>query len=290
MKARDSIDFLLLAAIWGSSFLFMKLAGPEFGVFPSMALRTGLAALILLPLVLTRGLFGHLREHGLKVLGVGLLNSGLPFALFAFATLYLSAGFTSILNSTVPFWGALIAWLWLGDRPKLIQLLGLVVGFLGVTLLVWGTIDFKPGGVGWPILACLAATLCYGLAANLTKKILVGVNPMVSAAGSQIGAALLLVPLALVNLPRKNPGALAWLSVLMLAVLCTALAYILYFRLMRNLGPMRATSVTFLIPVFGMLWGALFLGESVSFQMALASAVILLGTAMTTGALRLGKH
>jgi drug/metabolite transporter (DMT)-like permease len=210
MKPRDIFDFVLLSAIWGGSFLFMKIGGPEFGVFASMAMRTGLAAIVLVPLVLSRGLSDQFRLHWRKALGIGVLNSGLPFALFAFATLHLSAGFTSILNSTVPFWSALIAWLWLGDKPKRLQLLGLVVAFSGVAMLVWGKVDLKPGGAGWAILACLLATLLYGLSANITKRIFSNVNPLVSASGSQVGAALFLIPLALFYLPENNPSAIAW--------------------------------------------------------------------------------
>ncbi len=289
MKTRDVFDFVLLAAIWGGSFLFMKIAGPEFGVFPSMALRTGGAALLLLPLVLARGLGVQLRTHWKKTLGIGVLNSGVPFVLFAFATLHLTAGFTAILNSSVPFWSALIAWLWLGDKPRRLQVLGLVIAFMGVVMLVWGKVDLKPGGAGWAILACLLATLLYGLSANITKRAFSGVNPLVSATGSQVGATLCLIPLALFNLPDKNPSAAAWAATLALALVCTAFAYILYFRLMRNLGPTRATAVTFLIPVFGMLWGVLFLSEIVSSQMILATLVILAGTSLSTGLFRFNK-
>jgi drug/metabolite transporter (DMT)-like permease len=289
MKPRDVFDFFLLAAIWGGSFLFMKLSGPEFGVFLSMALRTGLAALILIPLILMRGLGGQFALHWKKTLGIGVLNSGLPFVLFAFATLYLTAGFTAILNSTVPFWSALIAWLWLGDKPKRLQVLGLGVAFVGVIMLVWGKLDLKPGGMGWAILACLLATLLYGFSANMTKRLFTAVNPLVAASGSQVGAALCLLPFALANLPDRNPSSSAWAAVICLALVCTALAYVLYFRLMRNLGPTRATAVTFLIPVFGMLWGWLFLQEVVSARMVLATLVILTGTSMSTGLLSFDK-
>jgi drug/metabolite transporter (DMT)-like permease len=290
MKPRDVFDFVLLAAIWGGSFLFMKIAGPEFGVFLSMAVRTGVAALVLLPLILARGLGEQFRTHWQKTLGIGVLNSGLPFVLFAFATLHLTAGFTAILNSSVPFWSALIAWLWLGDKPRRLQVFGLVIAFAGVVMLVWGKVDLKPGGAGWAILACLLATLLYGLSANITKRVFAGVNPLVSASGSQVGAALCLIPLALLNLPDKNPSSIAWASALVLAVVCTAFAYILYFRLMRNLGPTRATAVTFLIPVFGMLWGVLFLDEVVSTRMILATLVILVGTSLSTGLISLDKR
>ena len=187
----------------------------------------------------------------------------------------------------MPFWGALVTWLWLGERPRISQLLGLVIGFAGVVMLVWGRIDLRVGGDGWPILACLLATLLYAVSASAMRKYLSEVPPLVSATGSQIGATLLLAPLALLQWPSATPSLTAMASVVILAVVCTAFAYVLYFRLMAHVGPVRATTVTFLIPVFGMLWGALFLAERITVQMVLATGVILLGTALTTGVLKL---
>ncbi len=287
MSVRNLSEFILLAALWGGSFIFMRLSGPELGVFPGMALRTALAALALLPLLALRGLLAQLHRHAGKVLLIGMINSAIPFALYGYATLHLSAGFSAILNATVPFWGALVTWLWLGERPRISQLLGLVIGFAGVVMLVWGRIDLRVGGDGWPILACLLATLLYAVSASAMRKYLSEVPPLVSATGSQIGATLLLAPLALLQWPSATPSLTAMASVVVLAVVCTAFAYVLYFRLMAHVGPVRATTVTFLIPVFGMLWGALFLAERITVQMVLATGVILLGTALTTGVLKL---
>ena len=292
-------DFLLLAAIWGASFLFMRLATVEFGALPTAALRVGIAALFLLPLLLLRGLGPQLRQHWKPVFLVGLLNSGIPFACFAFALLYITTGLSSILNATVPLFGALVAWAWLKDRPGGSRILGLVIGFAGVALLASGKAGLKPVATGampgpmdvWgptlAIAACLLATLCYGIAASFTKRYLGGLPPLVTATGSQIGATLGLALPALVFWPAKMPGLVAWLALLAAGVVCTGLAYILYFRLIETTGPARALAVTFVIPVFALLYGVVFLGESITLWMVGCGAVILLGTALSTGLLKL---
>jgi drug/metabolite transporter (DMT)-like permease len=167
-------DFLILAAIWGSSFLFMHVAAMELGAWPTAALRVAIASAFLLPLMLAKGHWKTLRQHWKPVLFVGVLNSGIPFALYAFAVMHITTGFSSILNATVPLFGALVAWLWLGDKPSLSRTLGLAIGFGGVVLLTGGQASFKPNDSGiapaWAVLACLGATSCYALAASFTKK------------------------------------------------------------------------------------------------------------------------
>lgn len=285
MTIRLAFDAVLLAALWGGSFLFMRLGAPEFGPVPMMALRVAIAALCLLPmLAATRGL-GALRTHAAPMAIVGVSNSAIPFSLLTYATLSLSAGFASILNGTAPFWSALVAYLWLGERLTRMRLFGLMIGIVGVLVLVWGRVSFKPGGDGWAIAAGLLATGFYGFAANFTRKRLAGVDPLSSATGSMLGATVILAPLAIVLWPDKAPSATAWLAVLVLAVAGTALAYLLYFRLIAGLGATRATTVTFLIPAFGMFWGWLFLGESVSGNMLAGTALIVVGTSITLGLL-----
>lgn len=156
-----AIDFVLLAAIWGSSFLFMRIGTVEFGPLPTAAVRVAIAAAFLLPLVLLRGLGATLVKNWRHVFLVGLFNSGIPFACFSFALLSITTGLSAILNATVPMFGALVAWLWLKDKPNHSRLLGLVVGFAGVAMLAWDKATFQPdaSGVapGWAVLACLLA-------------------------------------------------------------------------------------------------------------------------------------
>lgn len=281
---------MLLAAIWGSSFLFMRLGAVEFGPLPTAAVRVGVAAAFLLPLLWLRGLGPQLRKHWKPIFVIGVFNSGIPFACFAFAVLSITTGLSAILNATVPLFGALIAWLWLKDRPANLRVLGLVIGFAGVALLAWDKASFKPDASGvapaWAVLACLFATVCYGWSASATKRYLGGLPALVTATGSQIGALLVLVLPGLWYWPARNPSLQAWLSLLVVGVVCTGIAYVLYFRLIEHAGPARALAVTFVVPVFAMLYGVLFLDETVTAWMLLCGAVIVCGTALSTGLLK----
>ena len=285
MKPRDLIELFLLAAIWGGSFLLMRIAVPAFGPLALIELRVGLAALVLIPILALQGGIGQLFSRWRVLLFVGLTASALPFVLYAWATLSVTAGFASVVNATTPMFTALVAWVWLKDKLSTAALVGMLVGVLGVVILVWGKVSFKEGGSGWAVLACLGATLSYGVAGSLTKRYLNGVAPMVTAAGSQLYAALILLPLAVAWWPQERPAASDWSAAVLLAVLCSGLAYVLFFSLMSRLGPTRTVTVTFLIPVFGMLWGASFLDERISLRMLAGCAVILLGTGLATGVL-----
>ena len=285
------IDFILLAAIWGASFLFMRIGTVEFGPVPTAAVRVGIATVFLLPLLLLRGLGPQLHRHWKPVFAIGLINSGIPFALFAFALLSITTGLSAVLNATVPLFGALIAWIWLKDRPAGSRILGLAIGFFGVALLAWDKTRFKPDASGyapgWAVLACLAACVCYGIAASAAKRYLGGLPALVTATGSQMGASLGLSVPALWLWPARMPGLHAWLALLALGVVCTAIAYILYFRLIETAGPARALAVTFLVPVFALLYGIFFLDEAITGWMLLCAGVIVLGTALATGLLAL---
>lgn len=286
MKAFDIGELVLLAALWGASFLFMRLGAHEFGAIALAAMRVGLASVVLMPLLASRGQLAELRRHWKGLLLVGALNSAIPFALFSFAALSITAGLSSIVNATTPLWTALVAFVWLRQGLTKLRVLGLVIGFAGVAFLAWDKASFKPGAdhAGlWAVLACAGATLCYGLAANATKRTLAGVAPLVVATGSQLAATLMLALPAAWLWPAAQPSAVAWGAVLALATLCTALAYVLYFRLMSRVGPTNAVSVTFLIPLFAILWGALFLGEAVTAQMVAGGAIVLVGIALALG-------
>jgi drug/metabolite transporter (DMT)-like permease len=284
-------DFLLLSALWGASFLFMRNAALELGPLPTAAARVGIAALCLLPLLWQRGLLPELVRHHRPVLFVGLLNSGIPFALYSYAVLSISTGLSAILNATVPLFGAVVAWAWLRERPGASRSLGLALGFVGVALLAWNKASFTPkagaSATGWAVLACLLACICYALAATFTKRYLSEVKPLVLAAGSQLGATLGLALPALWLWPGQAPSLTAIGSLVAVGVLCTALAYILFFRLIANVGPARTLTVTFVVPVFGVLYGTLLLGEALTPAMLGCGVVILCGTALATGVVRL---
>jgi drug/metabolite transporter (DMT)-like permease len=287
------VDFVLLAAIWGSSFMFMRFGALEFGAVPIAALRVAIAALFLTPLLVLRGHVPALRKHWKLTFGVGILNSAIPFVCFSYALQSITTGLSAILNATVPMFGAVIAWAWLKDRPTGSRSLGLLIGFAGVAMLAWDKASFQPDAqgvtTGWAVLAVLLACLCYGISASIAKRYMGGMPSLVSATGSQIGATLALTPLALAQWPTHMPGLRAWGAALMLGVVCTGIAYVLYFRLIERAGPARALSVTFAIPLFAVLYGVLLLGEQVALWMLLCAAVIVSGTALSTGLVRVGK-
>jgi drug/metabolite transporter (DMT)-like permease len=288
---RWKTDFLLLAMIWGASFLFMRTAAVEFGAVLTAALRVGIAALFLLPLLYARGQSRVLWAHWKPVFFVGVFNSALPFVLYSFAVQYITTGLSSIMNATVPLFGAALAWLWLGDKPSLSRTVGLCIGFLGVLLLAGGEADFKPNASGiapmWAVAACLLATFSYALSANFAKRYIAHVPALATATGSQCGASLALAVPALFALPDQMPSTSSWGALIAVGVLCTGIAYILYFRLIENAGPAKALTVTFLIPVFAIAYGVVLLQEHITAWMLLCGAVILLGTGLASGLLRL---
>lgn len=282
---RNLVDLLILAALWGGSFLFMRVAAPEFGPVPLMALRVTIAGLFLLPAHWTKyGLAGW-KANAKRIFILGIIHSAVPFPLLAYSTLSLTAGFTSILNSTAPLFAAIVGWLWLRDRLTSARVVGLVLGFLGVSVLLWDKASIKGGG-DLAVAAALSAALLYGIGANYSSRSLRGLQPLVVTTGSQFSAALFLLPFAFWAMPSTVPGFNAWASVIALGVLCTGIAYLLYFRLIGHLGATGAIAVTFLMPVFGMLWGWLFLNEPITGHMLAGTAVILVGTALTTGLFR----
>jgi len=278
-------EFILLAAIWGSSFLFTRLGAAEFGALATAGVRVTVAAIFLTPVLLARGLGPTLQRHWQKILFLGLLNSGIPFACYAYALLSITTGLSALLNATVPLFGALVAWLWLKDRPHGLKILGLLIGFVGVAMLAWGKASFKPDASGlssgWAVVACLVATSCYGIAASYTRRYLAGVSSLVVATGSQIGAALGLALPTVLFWPSQTPSLTAWAALLVVGVLCTGIAYVLYFRLIDKMGAARSLTVTFLIPVFAVIYGVIFLDESVTAWMLMCGVIILAGTALS---------
>jgi len=279
-------EFILLAALWGASFLFMRMGASEFGPLPMVGLRVALAAVFLWPIMVRQGHWPALRQHWKPIFFAGIINSAIPFALFAWAVLHIATGLTSILNATVPLFGALVAWMWLGDRINRLRWAGLALGFAGVALLAWrapsGT-GFKSDSAMWAIGACLLASAFYGLSASFARRYLTGLPPLATATGSQIGAALGLSLPTVWLWPAQMPGLRAWGAIAAIAVLCTGIAYIIYFRLIASAGPSRALAVTFITPVFAVLYGTVFLGERITPWMVVCALVIVCGTLLSTG-------
>lgn len=287
MKARDTFELLLLAALWGASFLFMRVAVPSFGAVPLAFVRVAGAALLLVPLCLGRSARHSLRAHWRTVLLVGVCNSALPFLCFGQAALSLNAGVSSIFNATSPLFGTIIAVAWLREPSTPARVAGLLVGFAGVVLLAWRQVVATPAGDGAAaaVVLCLVGALLYGVSANITRHRLSAVPPLAVAAGSQLAAAAVLAVPAWSTWPTVQPSTHDWLAMAALALLCTGVAYVLYFRLIAHVGPTNAIAVTYLIPAFALLWGWQVLDEHITPMMLFGCAVILLGTALATGVL-----
>lgn len=278
MHLRDLARLLLLAGLWGGSFAFMRVAVPVLGPVWLAFSRVALAFIALFALAFARRAVPPFLAHWRDYLVIGTVNSALPFALYCFAEQYIGASTAAILNATSPFFAAAIAALWLKEALTLRKICGMALGLAGVVILVGWSAQALRGMMLPATLACLGAALCYGVASVYVKRRMANIPSFAVALYSQLAAAAVLAP-ALPFVP--SPGALTPLVVgnaLALALASTALAYLLYFRLIATIGPARALTVTFLIPVFGVLWGLLFLEESVNANVLAGCALILAGT------------
>ncbi len=283
MALSDLLRLLLLAAIWGGSYLIMRMAAPAFGPVPLVMLRLTGAALFFMPWLLQARNRPLLRAYARQLLSLGLMNSALPFCLLAFASLRLEAGFTSVLGATVPLFATAVDALWWRHALKRERILGIVLGFCGVLVLAFGHVGFHSMGSAVAFGAALLAALFYGVAAHYGKHHFAGQPVMLPAAGSMLASALLIWPLGLWLWPAQQPPPRDWLAAIVLAVVCTASAYVLYYRLIARIGATGATTVTFIVPVFGVLWGMLFLHERITAVIVTGMLIILLGVAFTSG-------
>lgn len=282
MKFSDLVELMLLGAIWGASFMLMRTAAPEFGIFALVEVRAVLALLVLLPFLWWSKQWVDIKQYWPQLLFVGAINTALPFCLFAFSSLHLQTGLNSILNGTAPMFGAIVAWLYLGEKISKLTVFGLGLGFAGVIVISEQTIGNASLSV-LAILGALGATLCYGIAACYLKKHLSKARPFAIAAGSQLFAAILIMPFAISYWPQASISYDAWIEAGILAVFCTGFAYLLYFRLITNIGASRALTVAYLVPLFGIAWGAVLLNEVLSRQSMLGGGMIIFGVMLTTG-------
>lgn len=278
MNRRDWGELVFLAAIWGGAFPFTRFAAPQFGPIALIATRVTVAALCLLALLLIQGKLSRLRQNWGGLILMGALNTAIPFTLFAYATLHVPAGFAAVLNGTVPLFSAIIALIWRLESLPPLRILGLLIGFIGVVILVLpklsGTSDLLA------VLAGLCAANMYGFSAHYTRRKFANQESLVVSTGTLLAASVMLIPLAIWFWPKTTPSAIAWTNAVALGLLCTALAYVVYFNLLARIGTMRSVTVTYLIPPFGMLWGYLFLGEALSWNMVIGCTVIVVGTAL----------
>jgi drug/metabolite transporter (DMT)-like permease len=271
-------ELTLLGAIWGASFLFMRVSAREFGALPLVEVRLVLGALILLPL-LWRGRAQFKRTHLLPLIVISAINSAIPFSLFAWAAQRAPAGIGAITNATAVMFTALVAFAFFGEHISKRRALGLLAGFAGVVVLASG----KTAGVSvWSAaLAGTFAALLYGIGGNLVRRQLTGIPPGTVAAATLACASVLLAPFAIHSWPQAAIPTHSWVSAVLLGVLCTGIAYLVYFRMIFRIGASRAATVTYLIPLFGVIWAWIVLGEPLTATMAIAGALILGGVALS---------
>lgn len=280
MKISDTLLLILLAAIWGSSFIFMRATAEAFGPIALIAVRIVIAGLCLVFFLLTKERKQEFLDNWRTLAWVGVISSAIPFCFLAYASLSLTAGTVSILNAMTPIFTAWVAHIWLKDTMTKLQFLGLAISIIGLTILVWDKVSWD--SKTWlPILAGIMAALLYGIASNSMKKYLSHVSTLTKTAGSLFFAALFMLILLPFFLPDFTAiTATHWLYAIILGVVCTALAYFIFFRLINNIGPAKSASVTFIIPIFSFLFGYLLLGEVVTPRMWGAIAVILFGMSL----------
>ncbi len=272
-------ELLLLGAIWGASFMFMRVAAPAFGPLALVELRLGLGALVLLPF-----LWQARRALNPRLLwalaSVGSVTSALPFPLFAWAATFAPAGIGAICNALAVLFTAIAATAFFGERLTASRWFALAVGLLGVVLLASARIE----GVNVPaaVAAGTTAAALYGVGANLVRKYLAGALPPAAVAAATLGAAtLFMAPAALLAWPTTMPGPTAWAAVIALGVVCTGFAFVLFYRLIGKIGAARAVRTTYLVPLFGAVWAWWRLDEPVTGAMAAAAALILGSIAMS---------
>lgn len=290
MTTADLARLISLAAIWGGSYSFMRAVAPVFGGFGTMWLRISIAGCVLLMFALATREQMRLSRWWKHYLFIGLMNSALPFALIAFAMKTLPAGYGAILNASSPFFVALFAALMLGERLTVLRVTGMALGLAGVAIIIrLGPIPLNMETLT-AATACLVATCSYGFIIVFTKKYTVGAPNMGMAVGTLCLPAILLAPLGIYAIPPVMPPANVALSLLGLAIICSSVAYLLYYRLIREVGPTRTISVTFLVPVFGAVWGAIFFGETPNGGALIGSAIVLVGVALVLGVLPLRRR
>jgi len=278
VRPADVARLVTLAAIWGGSFIFIRVLAPSLGPILTVATRVLLGGAVLVAYCRATGFSANLGRYWRQYLVIGVVNSTLPFVLYAFAALHIPASYSVILNSTTPLSTALLAVPLLGERLTVAKIAGLVAGAAGVALVSKAGPVVPDLWFGAAVAACLAATLCYAASSIYMKKHAVGAKPLAIAGWSQVFAGLVLLPVVPFALPPAAITPLIAANVLGLALICSSIAYVLYYRLIADVGPTRALTVAFLMPAFGMVWGALFLGETITLPMIAGCALIIGGT------------
>lgn len=282
MRMQEVLALFGLAAVWGASFLFIRISSPVLGPFLTIQGRVTIAALVLLLYMVAFKQSLQWKLYWKQYLIIGALNAAIPFTLIATAAIYLDASMSAILNSLTPVFTALIVWGWMNEKVSVRKLGGIFLGMIGVGILVgWSQVVYTQEVIMAVVLSILS-TVSYGFAGVYAKTAFRGVPPLALATGQQMGASILLLPFTVFNLPQsiENITPVVVVSVIGLALFCTAIAYLLYFFLIDRVGPTKTLHVTLLIPLFGVIWAVVFLGEVITGGTVLGMLAILASVAV----------
>lgn len=271
---------IVLGALWGASFLLIRVGVPDFGPVALVGVRLAIASSIVLAYARATGYALPRMQDWRRWIVVGAINTALPFVLFSVAELRVTASLGSILNATTPFFAAVLGVAWLGQRLARGRVVGLLVGLLGVVLVVGWDVGLESPADYLAALAGLGGGASYAVGTLLVRRLFPQAGSTTLAAGQQTAAAVLMVPLGAVAWPDAMPGMGAWLAVVGLGVATTAIAYLIFFWLLARAGALAALSVTFIIPIFGVGWGAAFLGEAFGPMQVVGLVTILVGVAL----------
>ena len=278
MENKYWILITILGAVWGSAFMFIKIATPELGPIALVNIRLAVAGLIFIPFLLQEKYLKHFRSNLKNILVLSIVNTALPFSLFAYASLESSSNMLSILNGTTAIMAVVISTIWLKVKLNLFQIIGVFVGLFGIVVLA------NPDNVYISTKAtifCLGAAFCYALSANYIQKFAYKTNTIVLIGWSLVLASIFLLPLTICNLPSQFPSNNAIFSILWLGVISTGIAFLGYVRLIEKVGAVKTATVTYFIPVFGVIWGYVFLDEPITIQILIGMILILTGIIFT---------
>lgn len=279
MESKDTFLLLLLSIIWSSSYIFMKNIAPSIGALWTADLRLFIGGLTLFIYFKLKGKDLKLKEYWKHYLAIGVINSAIPFSVYSYAAIFIPTSYSVIINSTTPLFGVIFSYLILKEKINLSKILGLIFGFAGVFLISQKGMSHTDNNmflIG--ILSCLSGSLCYGLGSVFTRKYASHLDPMSVSSASQIMASIALLPLCLTYIPSNPITMKLVLSLLALAIICSSIAYLIYYYLIIKIGPTKALTVTFLMPMFGFVWGKIFLNEEINLSIILGSILILTGT------------
>ena len=278
MENKYWVLITILGAVWGSAFMFIKIATPELGPIALVNIRLAVAGLIFIPFLLQQKYLKHFRSNLKNILVLSVINTVLPFSLFAYASLESSSNMLSILNGTTAIMAVVISTIWLKIRLNFFQIMGVFIGLFGIVVLA------NPDNVYISMKAtifCLSAAFCYALSANYIQKFAYKTNTIVLIGWSLVIASVLLLPITFFNLPSQFPSNNVIFSILWLGVISTGVAFLGYVRLIEKVGAVKTATVAYFIPVFGVIWGYVFLGEPITLQILIGMILILIGIVFT---------